>query len=140
MPHNCIISGWGATQLYPPQYPKIQRWAQVKIWKEKWCRAFVGQNLISETVCAGNSEEFGARTCHGDSGGPLACVHNIGGNDAMVLVGVTRSGLFDCMSTDNRRTPSFFTRVSQYVDWIKQYMVIANCLLFTYQTLYQVYY
>ena len=121
MPHNCIVSGWGATETNP--YPKFQRWAQVEIWKKNECRQYVSSNRISKVMCAGNSENFEARICNGDSGGPLACVQD----KAMILVGIT-SHSFDCKETylNNRRPPSFFTRVTQYVDWINQYTVIAK--------------
>ena len=121
MPHKCIVSGWGATQTNPSVYPRFQNWAQVRIWKKKKCRGYVGPSLISKTVCAGNSKRFTARVCHGDSGGPLACVKK----GAMILVGITSFG-FECKETlENKRPPSLFTRVTQYVDWINQYTVIT---------------
>ena len=48
--------------------------------------------------------------CSGDSGGPLVA----GGKDS-ILLGVTSYGGEDC----NTKSPAYYTRVSSYLEWIK---------------------
>ena len=80
----------------------------------KWFRAakLQGKNMI----CAGNTDDNHRDVCSGDSGGALACLQN----DKIILTGITSYGV-GCGNYKNH--PSFYTRVTYYLDWIKQYMV-----------------
>ena len=76
-------------------------------------------------MCAGNEKEDGRiRTCMGDSGGPLACIHN----GKMVIVGIASYTHNDCDAVSPKKYdfPSMFTRVSYYTDWIKKYTVCIH--------------
>ena len=61
---------------------------------------------------------FRADTCQGDSGGPLVCSNgkNSYGVQQYALFGVTSWGK-GC----GKETPGVYTKVSMYLDWIKQY-------------------
>lgn len=65
----------------------------------------MSQSLRIDTICA-YSGINGTGVCHGDSGSPL--VYN------GKLIGVT-SWLYGCAAG----YPDGFTRVSEYIDWIK---------------------
>ena len=103
------------------------RWTKVRIIKRRnqttrnFCEDYLaptklqGKNLI----CAGNSDSHHRDSCRGDSGGPLACVQN----NTMVLTGIISFGL-GC--GNNKIWPSFYTRVTYYLDWINQFKVSIN--------------
>ena len=57
--------------------------------------------------------------CQGDSGGPLVCQ---GKDGAAILTGVVSFG-DDCGSATH---PGVYARVTQFVKWIKDNMVIKN--------------
>ena len=63
-------------------------------------------------MCAGKG---GRDTCNGDSGGPLLA-DQLGGGWA--VVGITSFGV-DCARED---FPGVYTRVDQYLPWIRQYL------------------
>ena len=104
-------------------YPDDLHWGKIKIWRKSICEWIPGPGFpISRILCAGNDKKYGIRTCFGDSGGPLACIHN----DKMVLAGITSYTADYCKAEYGSikfRLPSFFTRVSHFVDWIENYTV-----------------
>ncbi|KAL7427101.1 hypothetical protein ACHAXM_000823 [Skeletonema potamos] len=63
---------------------------------------------ITDGMLCAAKEETGA--CYGDSGGPLMLA------DVQVQVGIVSFGQLDCKPG----APSVYTRVSNYVDWIKE--------------------
>ena len=71
---------------------------------------------IRETmVCAGDIGSI-KDTCHGDSGGPLVCQDT---NGRYILHGVVSFGSPRCSTADSY---GVYTRVTEYVLWIKQNM------------------
>ncbi|XP_055618622.1 serine protease persephone-like isoform X2 [Toxorhynchites rutilus septentrionalis] len=72
------------------------------------------QGLVETQYCATGRESVVTKqigdTCQGDSGGPLQIVEN----DKYKLIGITSFGN-GCGSN----TPSVYTRVSRYIDWIE---------------------
>ena len=124
MPHDCIGSGWGMTKPKVRRLPENQRWGKMKIWKKSACLELGDVPLIMDDkiMCAGNSKKGESSVCHGDSGGPLACLHN----GKMVLVGIVSYGPPGCPEYSGwpiLRRPPNFTRVKYYVDWIRNYTV-----------------
>ena len=125
MPHSCIGSGWGRINVGDPlldasrgKYPENQRWGKMTIWKQSVCLKHGELDLrgkIFQFLCAGNANKDDTSGCDGDSGGPLACIHN----DRMVLVGIFSAGHPNC----TRNHPGIFTRVKYYIDWIRNYTV-----------------
>ncbi|XP_031616424.1 serine protease easter-like [Contarinia nasturtii] len=73
--------------------------------------------LTTKQLCAGGEE--GKDSCNGDSGGPLMVKHVLDGNATHIiyyLVGVVSFGRTPCGQAG---WPGVYTRVDQYVDWIK---------------------
>jgi secreted trypsin-like serine protease len=78
-----------------------------------------GLSLTNKEVCAGG--EVGKGSCRGDSGGGMflrESEHGVGGKaeSPWFLLGVVSYGGQAC----GMGTPDVYTRVSKYVEWIKQ--------------------
>merc|ERR1712173_7974 len=58
-------------------------------------------------------------TCQNDSGGPVVNEAEIKGKNRAILVGITSWGV-GC----SQGTPGVYTRVSEYIDWIKKYTYV----------------
>ncbi|CAK8694073.1 unnamed protein product [Clavelina lepadiformis] len=67
---------------------------------------------VTAAHCTAGYEHGGIDTCQGDSGGPLACKDS---NGTYILEGVTSWGI----GCADALQPGVYTRVSEYVDWIK---------------------
>jgi len=81
-------------------------------------------NLLTHNmICAGDISG-GRGTCTGDSGGPLACV------DASLstwrIYGLTSWAKVPCAGPDS---PTIFTRVSVFIDWINNHIQKLEGLL-----------
>eukprot|EP00095_Tigriopus_kingsejongensis_P002459 maker-scaffold1402_size43054-snap-gene-0.7 protein:Tk02459 transcript:maker-scaffold1402_size43054-snap-gene-0.7-mRNA-1 annotation:"hemolymph proteinase 24" len=74
------------------------------------CRSLWGSYRQKDQVCAGRN---GKSSCFGDSGGPLVVQSDDG---TMFQIGVVSFGARRCAG----RKPSVYTRVSPYVDWIRE--------------------
>ncbi|XP_072382811.1 trypsin-1-like [Diabrotica undecimpunctata] len=104
---EALTSGWGVTDKEPE--PDNLQWQLTQISDGQTCLDQLG-TLFNETtnVCTENINP-GEGTCSGDSGGPLA--------QDSTLIGVVSWGSPDCGSD----TPSVFSKVSNYIDWIKKH-------------------
>jgi secreted trypsin-like serine protease len=72
------------------------------------------KGVIQSQMCAKSKGAIVMDTCQGDSGGPLQ-IKLLGQNELIpFLVGVTSFGI-GCASG----SPSVYTRVSSYIDWIE---------------------
>ncbi|EDW84349.1 uncharacterized protein Dwil_GK14090 [Drosophila willistoni] len=73
------------------------------------CQAYFGTETADENVICVSTPD-GKSTCHGDSGGPLVT------NDGNLLIGITSFGSdYGCQTG----APAGFTRVTSYLEWIK---------------------
>jgi len=110
-----VIIGWGSTFSGGGPQNKLRQ-AQVPMVTQQTCAnayAAISRVTIGATkLCAGDGTRD---TCNGDSGGALLS-NAIGGSYA--VVGVTSFGV-DCARED---FPGVYTRVDQYLDWIRQNM------------------
>jgi len=105
------ITGWGATFVGGGTVSRLRE-AQVPVVGADECLARyrpVGVRLSERQLCAGRG---GTDTCQGDSGGGMVA-NNLDGR--WTLVGVTSFGV-DCARPD---FPGVYTRVDQYLDWIR---------------------
>jgi len=111
----CSTSGWGATES--GRLADILQTIDLKITPNKECTEDYKDFQIHVTkgvICAGGQEE-GKGMCNGDSGGPLMCKLD----NQWVQVGIT-SWTKPCAHLNY---PSVYTRVGEYVDWIKTHIV-----------------
>ncbi|XP_078492347.1 trypsin-like [Ciona intestinalis] len=115
----CWITGWGTTAESSSVNPDILQQAVVPIVSDSQCVAWYSQENImvftNEQFCAGY-EAGNIDSCQGDSGGPLTC------NDTgtFVLQGITSFGVGCALS----RRPGVYTRVSNYLTWINETIVL----------------
>ena len=66
---KCTITGWGSL-VQGGKFSKILQKATVPIISRTTCKKAYGTDLTTRMLCAGGEK---ADSCHGDSGGPLAC-------------------------------------------------------------------
>jgi len=114
----CVVSGWG--QILPKKKVRGEclRAAQVPLINQASCRRMYrdsSQPLIAGQICAGYEKGM-VDTCHGDSGGPLACQT---GDGSYKLVGIVNWGGGYCGEPGK---PGVYTRVQYYDKWIQEMM------------------
>merc|ERR1711872_1149304 len=106
----------------------IQQFVDLPIISEEKCKIKWPGISYPKQVCAGG--EQGKDSCKGDSGGPLVInkFNKRGGpkrllpdsfDSAWYLYGVVSFGATRC----GNGSPGLYTRVSRYIDWIKENMV-----------------
>jgi len=109
------IIGWGSTFSGGGPQNRLRQ-AKVPMVTQQQCAnayAAISRVTIGDTkLCAGDGRRD---TCNGDSGGAL--LSDAIGN-SYAVVGVTSFGV-DCARED---FPGVYTRVDQYLDWIRQNM------------------
>ncbi|XP_046476241.1 uncharacterized protein [Neodiprion pinetum] len=111
---NCTISGWGSIESGKSVQSHFLRFGWVPILDQSVCQAdyVYGEGAISDgMVCAGYLNE-GVDSCDGDSGGPLACIHN----NAFTLYGLTSWG----KHCGEANKPGVYVRIAHYKKWIEQ--------------------
>nr|ACY24330.1 trypsin [Ctenocephalides felis] len=111
------LSGWGSTSTSSfPSYPNKLQTVDKPIVPYPECEKALGgagsTPLHPTNLCTGPLTG-GVSACSGDSGGPLV---QYNGSEA-TLLGVVSWGYIPCGGVGY---PSVYTRVSAYVDWIKQ--------------------
>lgn len=108
--HNvaAIISGFGVLNETDADTPPILQWAPLHTISNYECRRRVPINFVlrRSILCAYGLERQSG--CFGDSGGPLNIENN-------TVIGIMSFVAGTC--TDGR--PTMFTRVSIYLNWIK---------------------
>lgn len=113
---TATVTGWGNRSDPGKDYPETLHQVQVPIITnsqcESWYDASVGPDdwITVNMLCAGFAEG-GKDACYGDSGGPLM----IPDGQDWGLAGIVSWG-WDCARPYQ---PGVYTRVSQYIDWIK---------------------
>jgi len=113
-----LVSGWGLVDYYDYDLPENLNAASVQIISRDVCaeayKEYEDDNLFitDNMICAGIWKLGGIDACQGDSGGPLALVSG----NSRVLHGIVSWGK-GCALPDY---PGVYTRVSTYVDWIKE--------------------
>ncbi|KAH9369136.1 hypothetical protein HPB48_018885 [Haemaphysalis longicornis] len=114
--YNAFIVGWGATK-FNGAGSSVLRQAQIPVWDETKCSSAYAQHLpISNSqLCAGDVNAT-MDSCQGDSGGPLLLPHQ----RRYYVIGIVSSGK-DCATPG---FPGIYTRVSSYLDWLRNAMGI----------------
>ncbi|KXN68404.1 putative trypsin-like serine protease precursor [Conidiobolus coronatus NRRL 28638] len=110
------VMGWGALDYNIRTRSDTLQEAQLPITDlEKCKKAYESEKTTVNTtmmLCAGK-DEGKPNPCYGDSGGPLGVLNN----DRFTLVGIVSFG----EKCGEPGYPEVFTRVSNYISWIKSY-------------------
>ncbi|KAH8331842.1 hypothetical protein KR074_011125 [Drosophila pseudoananassae] len=105
---TAIASGWGLTSDSATAVAKNLQFADLTVISNAECKkSFSSLIVTSRVICVASSNAIS--TCQGDSGGPLA----LDGT----LIGITSFGSPDGCEVGS---PAAFTRVTSYLDWIKE--------------------
>ncbi|CAK8671722.1 unnamed protein product [Clavelina lepadiformis] len=107
---SCISTGWGITRDIGASSNQLKEVA-LPIKPGAQCATYHTYDW-AKIICAGG--RIRQDTCKGDSGGPFMCLNESG---KWVLRGITSFG-DDC----GRGRPGGYTRVSNYMTWIRRYV------------------
>ncbi|XP_037032043.1 trypsin-1 isoform X2 [Bradysia coprophila] len=110
-----VVSGWGWTMedQSTGDPANILQKASVNVWKNSDCQKSFREKgsdiiLTENQICAGHVSG-GIDSCWADSGGPLITPNHS-------LIGVVSTGV----GCGRPGLPGIYTRVSKYINWIKQ--------------------
>uniref|UniRef100_A0A8C3XP74 Enteropeptidase n=2 Tax=Chelydra serpentina TaxID=8475 RepID=A0A8C3XP74_CHESE len=110
---NCSIAGWGRT-TYQGSTANILQEAEVSLITNEKCQQWMPEYNITENMMCAGYDEGGVDSCQGDSGGSLMSQDN----NRWLLAGVISFG-YRCALPQR---PGVYVRVTQFVDWIKQFI------------------
>ncbi|XP_017048611.1 serine protease 1-like [Drosophila ficusphila] len=103
-----VASGWGLTSDTSSSVARDLQYADLTVIANSVCQAAYGSLVVtSRVICVDGVNR--TSICSGDSGGPLAL-------DG-ILIGVTSFGSIDGCEVG---APAGFSRVTSYLDWIKE--------------------
>uniref|UniRef100_A0A2K6BGB6 Peptidase S1 domain-containing protein n=1 Tax=Macaca nemestrina TaxID=9545 RepID=A0A2K6BGB6_MACNE len=109
---ECLISGWGNTLSFGADYPDELQCLDAPVLTQAKCDASYPGKITSNMFCVGFLEG-GKDSCQRDSGGPVVCNGQ--------LQGVVSWG-YGCA---RKNRPGVYTKVYNYVDWIRD-TIAAN--------------
>ncbi|KAG6936684.1 transmembrane protease, serine 15, partial [Chelydra serpentina] len=107
------IAGWGRT-TYQGSTANILQEAEVSLITNEKCQQWMPEYNITENMMCAGYDEGGVDSCQGDSGGSLMSQDN----NRWLLAGVISFG-YRCALPQR---PGVYVRVTQFVDWIKQFI------------------
>ncbi|EDW46972.1 GM21056 [Drosophila sechellia] len=109
-----VASGWGLTDNNSGMSNYLNS-VDVQIMDNNDCRNYYGGNyVIDNTICI--NTDGGKSSCSGDSGGPLVL------HDTNRIVGIVSFGSGEGCTAGR---PAGFTRVTGYLDWIRDHTGIV---------------
>ncbi|XP_055955568.1 transmembrane protease serine 3 [Patella vulgata] len=106
----CTVSGWGSTRFDGPGSRYLNQ-VSIPVMSNSLCSYYLGNVVYDHNICAGINAG-GRDACQGDSGGPLVCKTE----GSWKIAGIVSWG-YGC---GDKNTPGVYTRVSSFLDWIKQ--------------------
>ncbi|KAH8372328.1 hypothetical protein KR093_011049 [Drosophila rubida] len=113
---KAIASGWGKTSDSATGVASTLQYEIFNVVSVETCQSTYGSLIASsKVICIATPNKVS--TCNGDSGGPLVL------ESSKVLIGVT-----SFVSSDGCESgaPAGFTRVTSYLDWIKENSGVTN--------------
>ncbi|XP_017048726.1 serine protease 1-like [Drosophila ficusphila] len=102
-------SGWGYTSDYNPNLAGTLQYIDLEVISNTECESVYGAVISDSNLCC--KTDNGISTCSGDSGGPLTWYDGI-----TWLIGITAFGSSEGCQ---KNYPVGFTRITQYLHWIK---------------------
>uniref|UniRef100_H3D7C0 trypsin n=1 Tax=Tetraodon nigroviridis TaxID=99883 RepID=H3D7C0_TETNG len=108
---ECTISGWGATEESGFGSNHLLKANVLLINQQKCSEPTVYGNILDVSMLCAGHLQGGVDSCQGDSGGPLTCSQNA----TSYVYGLVSWG--DQCGKKNK--PGVYTRVVQFVNWIK---------------------
>jgi secreted trypsin-like serine protease len=110
---EAMLAGWGRTAEGGEGSPVLME-VPVLVWNNSACdESLTEHKIMSSMLCAGD-RAGGKDSCQGDSGGPLMVKSENEGR--WVLIGVVSWGV----GCGRPNSPGINTRVSDYIDWIRE--------------------
>jgi V8-like Glu-specific endopeptidase len=107
-----VTAGWGRTSNQTYSTSVVLKQVDIAVATPAACKQTWGKYVGETQICVSTPS---VGPCNGDSGGPLMASNRAGGH---VLVGLTSFG--PTASCADRNQPTVYTRVSSYIDWIRQ--------------------
>ncbi|KAL5292140.1 hypothetical protein ACFFRR_011138 [Megaselia abdita] len=114
---KAIASGWGKIADSTNSITNELRFVDLVIENQQTCMSYYIAGLVTDGVVCTNTASGLTSTCNGDSGGPLVS------KSTRRLIGVTS---FVSARGCESGGPAGFTRVTSYLDWIKQYTGLST--------------
>ncbi|GJQ81845.1 hypothetical protein Trydic_g9872 [Trypoxylus dichotomus] len=120
LPPGLIVAGWGVINKETEETSRFLQKAYVTPFDLVKCNQTYSDApqkkiILDSQLCAFSPTQD---TCQGDSGGPIQIENKKNTPETpLILVGVTSYGR-GCAGT----TPSVYTRVSSYIDWIESHV------------------
>ncbi|XP_061401170.1 serine protease 1-like [Musca vetustissima] len=105
-----VASGWGRISDSSSSVTNHLRYADMKVISNTECKKTFGNTITESNICVSTSG--GISTCNGDSGGPLVL------KSSKVQIGLTS---FGSANGCEKSHPAAFTRVTSYLEWIKEH-------------------
>ncbi|XP_047496042.1 neurotrypsin-like [Penaeus chinensis] len=117
----CKLVGWGETNFNAGATSR-PREVTTFVLPDYWCDNFFDGSVsyTSSQVCTGGGSSLNRSGCHGDSGGPLACLTR----GRYTLYGLLSSGS-GCKS-DKISFFNTYTRIVKYLHWIQEKIASAG--------------
>lgn len=109
-----VASGWGYVKDTATNVADTLQYGVMPVISNYACSLTYGELITPTNICVTTSR--GSSTCSGDSGGPLVW------DKTGELIGITS---FVAIVGCQRGYPAGFTRVTSYLDWIKEYTNIS---------------
>ncbi|XP_047984120.1 trypsin alpha-3-like [Leguminivora glycinivorella] len=116
---DCVVAGWGAATAASQTGANVeQKYANKYIYNQQECTSVYNAlqglpNILPTMVCA-VSYDIVSSSCHGDEGNALVCGNTLTGILALHS---------NCAATSY---PEIYTRVSNYTDWVRPIVSLAN--------------
>ena len=126
---SCFVLPFKSTDpltYFNSVHPAILHQARLPILSSKACRKAYGDLYTNKMICAGHmTGDRRTDACKGDSGGPLLCRNK---EDRWVVWGIVSWGHnYFCNGSPDKPIPTVYTKVEEYLHWIKQRLRLHEC-------------